>query len=129
MRTIYKYTLHSWPQTFSMHEGWRLVHVGFQHDRVTVWAMIDTDAPVVKETFQVFGTGSTDKKNFRVVKFNFDSVLMHAHGVGFDTMTIQCESCGSFYRCKGRRGLWSVDGKLVDSDVNYILIALREVTG
>jgi hypothetical protein len=70
-----------------------------------------------------------DKKNLRVVRFNFASVLENAHGVGFDTMTVQCDCCGSTYRCKGRRSIWSVEGKLIDSRANYILIALREVTG
>lgn len=61
MFTIHKYELvvRNVPHSIIMPHGAKIVSVGQQHDggKVLIWAEVNTSAPPVARTFQVFGTG------------------------------------------------------------------------
>jgi hypothetical protein len=53
---IYKYKIED-QETAMMPRDAKLLHVGFQHSHVTVWALVDPEAPLVERQMAVFGTG------------------------------------------------------------------------
>ena len=63
MLTIHKYTL--LPEcAIELTEGAKILSVGDQQGTVVMWVLLDTEKPIGKRIFMVFGTGHTldDKK-------------------------------------------------------------------
>ena len=58
-QVIYTYPLGDFPRpcTQAMPEDAQVVHVGQQHGVVTVWALVDPDAPKHEVTLSVVATG------------------------------------------------------------------------
>ena len=62
MRTIYKYPLPFEPDfTIDLPVGATLLHIDAQDQsqpgQLSLWAMVDTDQPIVKKRFAIIGTG------------------------------------------------------------------------
>lgn len=58
MHTIYKYVLDvEDEQQLPMPKGATILHVASVSDQVTLWALVDPDAPVVNRKFVIHGTG------------------------------------------------------------------------
>lgn len=63
MITVHKFPLHDTvtpPEdvvTLSMPRGAVPLHLGAQHDVLTLWALVDTEAPKTSHRFRVCGTG------------------------------------------------------------------------
>jgi hypothetical protein len=59
MRTVYKYHLLTQDaQTIELPRGAEYLTVQMQHDRPTIWALVDTNAPTERHTVRVVGTGN-----------------------------------------------------------------------
>jgi hypothetical protein len=61
MRTIHKFLIKPGEHTTQMPKGAVILDVdaqGPQHDFVYVWAIVDTDAPIVGRDISSYGTGS-----------------------------------------------------------------------
>lgn len=59
MRTVYKYPLLPIGDNIvlSLPAGATVLSVQVQHGEPCVWALVDTDAPLVKRSFRLAGTG------------------------------------------------------------------------
>lgn len=57
MITIYKYQLTDAETTLQVPDATQWLHVDEQSDRVTVWAQVFTDQPLVDRTLHIVGTG------------------------------------------------------------------------
>ena len=63
MKTIFKYEVaprvapNNPTVTLALPEGAKVLTAATQNDRIFLWAEVDTDKPVEKRFFQVFGTG------------------------------------------------------------------------
>jgi hypothetical protein len=57
MRTIWKYALSDMRNDVLMPQGGTVRHVAIQGGRPTLWAEVDSDAPMTMRHFRVFGTG------------------------------------------------------------------------
>lgn len=58
MQVIHKYTLEKrlW-QVLQIPAGAEVVHVGAQHDRIQIWAIVDNKRPIQSRGFTVIMTG------------------------------------------------------------------------
>ena len=54
MRTIWKYPL---GRVLALPDGARLIKVARQAGELTLWALVDTEAPLAPHHFEVCGTG------------------------------------------------------------------------
>lgn len=59
MTTIFKYLLDSAETTIELPYGAKPLRVDMQNGKIFLWAEVDTNAHIVKRTFEVFGTGHT----------------------------------------------------------------------
>ncbi len=58
MRTIYKYELRdAQDQDVRIHQGAEILAVEYQYERLIMWAIVDTDAPVVRRRILLVETG------------------------------------------------------------------------
>ena len=58
MKTIYKYKLDGGrTTTLELPELARVIHCAIQGDEYCIWVRVDTDAPKVKRSFTIVGTG------------------------------------------------------------------------
>lgn len=58
MITIHKYPFATSDKVqLQMPEDAEVLHAGEQHGQICLWAKVDTDKPLVKRTFLMFGTG------------------------------------------------------------------------
>lgn len=57
MRTIWKFTLQVGKPPVIMPQGATLLHVGMQFGTLCLWALVDSDAPLVTRRLVVKGTG------------------------------------------------------------------------
>lgn len=58
MKTVYKFPLEiKDTQTIEMPEGAELLTVQSQKGSLNIWALVDVGKPLIKRTFEVFGTG------------------------------------------------------------------------
>ena len=57
MRTVYKYEILGATTVLPMPAGAQLLSVHNQHERICVWALVDTEAPEVERVFRLVGTG------------------------------------------------------------------------
>lgn len=57
MHTIWKYDLSPGNLEVQMPRGAKLRHVGNQNEILTLWAQVDTEAPLVTRLLPVHGTG------------------------------------------------------------------------
>jgi len=61
MQTIYKYPLKTIEdeQTISLNKGYEILYAGMDpSNKLCLWAKVDTDAPKVKRTVYILGTGN-----------------------------------------------------------------------
>ncbi len=85
MRTIFKYPLPGQkfnPVTLMMPRGALVRHVAGQGDAVTLWAEVDTDAPLEARVFGVSGTGwdlAEDRSLYLGTAFLPDGTVWHVH--------------------------------------------------
>lgn len=57
-RVIYKYPIPFFPeQKLRLSQAAEVIHVGMQEGTITLWAMVDTDAPTENITIRIYGTG------------------------------------------------------------------------
>jgi len=55
---IYKYVLDLKPTTsIKIPAGYEILTIQQQHNNICLWALVDTDSPVIVETFHIIGTG------------------------------------------------------------------------
>lgn len=57
MQTIYKYPLRSQNHSLEMPKGAQILAVHSQGDIPTIWALVDSEAPLEGRHFITFGTG------------------------------------------------------------------------
>ena len=61
MKTIHKYQLTQTSSertmTVEMPQFHEIVRLDLQNNVITIWAIVDTDTQLYKETFHIFGTG------------------------------------------------------------------------
>jgi len=60
MNTVYKYPLTWATEQFALlPKGAEVLTAMVQDDAMTLWALVDTDAPLTERYFQIYGTGHT----------------------------------------------------------------------
>ncbi len=86
-KVIYKYQFRITSVVHvSMPEGAKVLHFGNQHERLTIWVEVDTDAPIVEKRFWVIGTGQmipdTVELNYvGTASFNDGRLIWHLYEV------------------------------------------------
>lgn len=58
MRVIYKYPLPSAINSVALNANAEILCVQLQENVITMWALVDTDNPIINRTFAVYGTGN-----------------------------------------------------------------------
>lgn len=61
---IYKYPIERTGLTAEMPEGARIVSCQFQDGAISLWAIVDPDAPLYRRSFRVVGTGQDVAPNW-----------------------------------------------------------------
>jgi hypothetical protein len=79
VRTVYKYNFQIHDEfTLETHESFHVVLAGLQNGTPTLWAIVDTESPIVQHKFFVEGTGHPiAPKSFHVGSFQQGSFVWH----------------------------------------------------
>ena len=62
MLTVWKYALKDSSVVLDMPSGAKILLVCLQNRMVTIWAQVDTEAPLAKREFGIYGTGHEIQK-------------------------------------------------------------------
>lgn len=59
MKTIYKYpiVLDASYLVIDVPDGAQFIHVAEQHGRICLWALVDSEAPMIRRQIRIIGTG------------------------------------------------------------------------
>jgi len=58
MKTIYKYDIDAPVTAITMPEDSAILKVAYQHERLRIWALVDTSNPPICRRFCIVGTGA-----------------------------------------------------------------------
>lgn len=57
MKTIYKYELDFNHPHIDIHSGFEILSIKMKNDIFTMWILVDTDNPIERIMFDIYGTG------------------------------------------------------------------------
>lgn len=76
MKTVYKYHI-TYDGVLQLPIGAEILTVGMQDDRITMWALIDSDAELEIRVFAVYGTGwQIQEPNVKFISTVFDGAYV-----------------------------------------------------
>ena len=65
-KKIFKFELETTDfQEVNMHLGAEILYMATQHEKPCIWALVNPKAPLIKRTFEIFGTGHTIPDEYR----------------------------------------------------------------